>query len=250
VTSIARLAGLSAVAAGWLVHSGWVRLQYPDAARYPVQGIDVSHHQGPIDWPAVASRGLAFAYVKASEGGDWGDPKFEENWRGAQESGLAPGAYHYYSLCNPGAEQAANFIRVLARVRGPMLPPAVDLEFVGNCAARPSPAELSRELKAFSGRLERALGAKPVFYVTETFWARYHAAVPPAGELWVRSVYFRPERGFPGTWRFWQFASHARVPGIRGPVDLDVFCGSEDDWRKFLRERVRLQPDEPPGVGI
>lgn len=250
MTSFARLAGMSVVCAGWLLHSGWLRLQHPDVARYPVQGIDVSHHQDPIDWPKVARRGLAFAYVKASEGEAWGDPTFDDNWRGAQEAGLAVGAYHTYSFCKPGAEQAANFIRVLAGVRGPMLPPAVDLEFVGNCAERPAPEELAKELRAFSNRLQRALGAKPVFYVTEGFWGRYHATVPAGGELWVRSVLFRPERGFPDTWRFWQFASRARVPGIRGPVDLDVFCGSEDDWRRFLRERVRLQPDEPPGVGI
>ncbi|MBI5200497.1 MAG: lysozyme [Elusimicrobia bacterium] len=250
MTSLARLAGFSAVAAGWLVHAGWVRLQYPDPERYPVQGVDVSHHQGAIDWTAVAGRGLAFAYVKASEGGDLGDPAFERNWRGAQEAGLAAGAYHYYSFCKPGAEQAANFIRVLSRVRGPMLPPAVDLEFTGNCGDRPPPEDLARELKAFSGRVERALGAKPVFYVTGGFWERYRASIPPGGELWVRSVVLRPERGFPVEWRFWQFASRARVPGVKGPVDLDVFCGSEEDWRHYLRDRVMLTPDEPPGVGI
>lgn len=246
-----RLAGCCAVFAGYLYHAGWVRLQYPDAARYPVQGVDVSHHQGAIDWPTLASRRrLAFAYIKASEGGDRTDSRFEENWRGAQGAGLAPGAYHYFTLCGPGGEQAGNFLGRLARVRGPMLPPAIDLEFAGNCAERPSPAALARELRAFSDQLSRALGVRPVFYVTGSFWERYHAAVPVGAELWVRSVYLRPDRAFPGAWRFWQFAERARLPGVRGPVDLDVFCGSEDEWRRYLRERIRLQPDEAPGVRI
>lgn len=237
---MAKTAGLAALPTGCLFHAGWLRFQYPDARRYPVQGIDVSHHQGAIDWTATSRRGLAFAYVKASEGGDLADPRFEENWRGAQTAGLAPGAYHFFTFCRDGGAQATNFMRVLSGVRGPMLPPAVDLEFAGNCAARPAPQALARELRAFSDRVQRTIGARPVFYVTGSFWERYHAAVPEDAELWVRSVYFRPERGFPASWRFWQFASRARVPGVAGSVDLNVFCGSEDEWRRYLRERLRL----------
>lgn len=246
-----RLAGCCAVFTGYLYHAGWIRMQYPDAGRYPVQGLDVSRHQGAIDWPKLSASGkLSFVYIKASVGGDHADPRFEDNWHGAQEAGLAPGAYHYFTFCKPAGEQASHFLDRLARVRGPMLPPAVDLEFAGNCAARPAPAVLARELRAFSDRLYRALGVRPVFYVTGSFWERYHAAVPAGADLWVRSVFLRPERGFPEAWRFWQFAERARLPGIRGPVDLDVFCGSEDDWRRFLRERIRLQPDDSPGVRI
>src|SRR5689334_22820411 len=61
---------------------GWWRMNYPDPERFPVRGIDVSHHQGLIDWPTVAGEPhLAFVYVKATEGGDWTDPRFAENWR-------------------------------------------------------------------------------------------------------------------------------------------------------------------------
>lgn len=244
MTALAKTAGLGALLSGLLFQSGLVRLQYPDPSRYPVRGIDVSRHQGSIDWARVSRQRLAFAYIKASEGGDWVDPKFGENWRGAQEAGLAPGAYHFFTFCKGGAEQADQFLKVLSQVRGPMLPPAVDLEFGGNCAARPSPQDLARQLRVFTSRVERTLGARPVFYVTQSFWQRYHAAVP-RGELWVRSVYLRPERAFPGQWKFWQFASRGRVPGIRGPIDLNVFHGSEDEWRRYLRGRLKLQPDDP-----
>jgi lysozyme len=247
---ILKAAGMSGLALAYLLQSGWLRLQYPDSARYPVRGLDVSHHQGAVDWSAVSRQNLAFAYVKASEGGDWKDPRFEENWRGAQRAGLAPGAYHFFSFCQGGAAQARNFLEAIAPVNGPMLPPVVDLEFKGNCRARPSPMVLRRELDAFSLRVKSQLGAEPVLYVTESFLDAYRGALPPDSELWVRSVLFSPERAFGSAWRLWQFASRARVGGVRGPVDLDAFNGSEADWRLYLRERLKLKPDAGGGVDL
>ena len=67
----------------------------PDA--YAVHGIDVSRWQGPVDWPAVRSAGIAFAYIKATEGGDHADPRFPDNWQGAARAGVLvePGDVHY-----------------------------------------------------------------------------------------------------------------------------------------------------------
>src|SRR6478672_1526789 len=65
---------------------------------------------------------------------------FARNLAGAQAAGLVVGAYHFFTFCRPGAEQAANFLKAVPRDR-PMLPPAVDVEFVGNCEARPAVAD-------------------------------------------------------------------------------------------------------------
>jgi hypothetical protein len=59
----------------------------PFAATY-VQGVDVSRHQGPIDWNALARSDVRFAYIKATEGGDYVDPRFEVNWGGAGRAGF------------------------------------------------------------------------------------------------------------------------------------------------------------------
>ena len=75
------LAVLTAAFGGW-----WT----PWASRY-LQGVDVSWHQGAIDWRALAADNVAFAYIKATEGGDWADPRFAENWRGATAAGHRPG---------------------------------------------------------------------------------------------------------------------------------------------------------------
>ncbi len=61
-------------------------------------GIDVSGHQGLIDWRAVAADDIDFAYIKASEGGDFVDDMFARNWREAAAAGVDRGAYHFFTL--------------------------------------------------------------------------------------------------------------------------------------------------------
>src|SRR5262245_52462151 len=120
----------------------------PDRTIHPLRGIDVSHHQGVVDWGKVAKSDVVFAILKATEGGDYVDDTFARNLAGARAAGLVVGAYHFFTFCRPGAKQAANFLRVVPRDR-PMLPPVVDIEFGGNCTARPAVADLRRELTAF-----------------------------------------------------------------------------------------------------
>ena len=125
----------------------------PDRDAYPVRGIDVSNHQGPIDWRRVAADDVSFAIIKATEGGDWVDKSFARNFAAAKEAGLAIGAYHFFTFCRPGADQARNFIATVPRDRL-MLPPVIDVEFHGNCPRRPTPEELRVELTAFLGPVE------------------------------------------------------------------------------------------------
>src|ERR687883_942901 len=61
----------------------------------PIQGIDVSRHQGRIDWASVSAAGTQFAFIKATEGGDHMDERFLENWQGAKAAGIPRAAYHF-----------------------------------------------------------------------------------------------------------------------------------------------------------
>jgi len=71
------------------IYLGLARLNHPRLSEFPVQGIDVSHHQGEIDWARLAGPRVRFAYIKASEGATFRDPRFVANWRGAAT--LLPG---------------------------------------------------------------------------------------------------------------------------------------------------------------
>lgn len=205
----------------------------PAPDRYPVRGIDVSHHQGAIAWQAAARSGITFAYIKASEGGDFRDTLFEENARGAAEARLPVGAYHFFTFCREGALQAENFLAAMSTA-ALTLPPAVDLEYVGNCAERPSPAELRKELADFTARVRSKTGRAPLFYVTTAFMRSYSTALPDDAGIWIRSIFFHPDMIFHQPWTFWQFAARGRVDGVTGPVDLDVFNGTAEQWKAFL----------------
>lgn len=222
----ALLAVFAAALAAWL----WFRHYRADPDRHPVHGIDVSHHQGAIDWTKVAGDGVAFAYLKATEGGDHRDREFARNWREARAAGLAVGAYHFFTFCRPGADQAANVLAVLP-AEPDALPPAVDLEFGGNCGRVPDGAAMRRELDAFLAPVERAAGKPAILYVTPEFLAAYRGHLPARG-LWRRSILRAPDDTAP--WRLWQYHNRGRVDGIRGPVDLNVFDGDADAfavWR-------------------
>jgi lysozyme len=189
----------------------------PDRHRYPLRGIDVSHYQGPIDWPAVAHDDVAFAYVKASEGVGGRDAQFARNWRGAQRAGLRVGAYHYFIFCRSGGAQARNFLAV-APHRKSALPPAVDLEMPRSCPGRLKGPRMRRELEAFLTVVEAREHRHAVLYVTPEFFATYRASLPNR-PLWRRSILAKPTP----TWTFWQYRSEGRVAGIRTHVDLNVF---------------------------
>ena len=64
---------IALLVAAYAVWHGWLRFNYPSRARYPVRGVDVSHHQGAIDWARLRADGAELAYLKASEGAAWRD---------------------------------------------------------------------------------------------------------------------------------------------------------------------------------
>jgi lysozyme len=215
------LAGL----AGLGLERGWWRFNSPDTARFPVWGIDVSHHQGPVEWASVATEPhLAFAYVKATEGGDWVDRRFEENWRGARAAGLRVGAYHFFTFCRPAQQQAAHFLSVVPPETG-TLPPAVDVEFGGNCRNVPAHDVVLRELALFLHLVQKAWGRRPVLYVTPEAYRAFLQEGALDAPLWIRDVLREPRLPAPHTWAFWQFHHRGRVRGIPSPVDLNVFQG-------------------------
>lgn len=225
------LAGLAG-AAVWSLYQGIIRFNYPSLADYPVQGIDVSHHQGRIDWAKLKAPHVRFAYIKASEGGTFRDPMFAANWAGARGAGIVAGAYHFFTFCKSGAEQAANFLAVFAE-RSAQLPPAIDLEFGGNCGQRPSKAAFEQQLRDFLVELERRMGCRPLLYVTQEFYQAYVAGSFNDYALWVRNIYRRPVLHAEERWILWQYANRARLPGVATFIDLNAFSGTAAEFGKL-----------------
>lgn len=196
----------------------------PTRERVRHLGIDASHHQGAIDWDAVADDGISFAYLKATEGATFTDPMFATNAAEAFDLGIEVAGYHYFSLCTPGDEQAEHFVSVIDAAPPGWLPPAVDVELLGSCSTPPPRDALLAEIRAFLDVVERRTGQRPVVYLFPDFEEEYGAAAELADyRMWVRDLDSRPERD----WWVWQQTDSGSVDGVDGPVDVNVLFRRE-----------------------
>lgn len=202
---------------------------------YPVHGIDASRWQQNIDWPVARRAGVNFAFLKATEGGDLADPMFDTHRRGAEAAGVPWGAYHYYYFCRSAESQARWFIRNVPK--GAPLPHVLDMEWTPRsrtCRHRPPGDEVRREADRFLDMLERHYGRRPVVYTTVDFYRDTGIGGLRGTEFWLRSVAAHPSESYRGAyWMFWQYSGTGRVPGIEGPVDLNVFRGTPEAWVRW-----------------
>lgn len=204
----------------------------PQAGDY-IQGVDVARYQGDINWPELARQDIRFAWIKASEGGDYVDPKFEQNWQGAQAAGVLRGAYHFFTLCKAPEAQAANFLRVMGDPSG-ALPPVIDLEHMGPCREQAQLSDPAASAKKFMDIIEAQTGARPIIYTTRQFHDRYLKDWKEE-RFWVRSI-MRPPRFRAKEWLIWQHHNAGRLRGVEGEIDLNAFRGSEAELRALVSE--------------
>lgn len=215
-----------------------VREASPGHHAHEVHGIDVAKYQGEIDWQAVKAAGVGFAFIKATEGADRMDDRFQANWAGARAAGIPRGAYHFSYWCTPMEQQFEAFRRVVP-VEPDAMPPVLDLEWnfqSPTCPRKVDKAHALAEVRKFLRLAEAHYRKKPIIYVEIPFYRDILAD----GELseypiWVRSVAAPPQARYPGRrWAFWQYSAKGRVPGIKPLVDRNVFAGSRSEWRRLV----------------
>jgi lysozyme len=206
-----------------------------------VEGVDVSNHQGAIDWQSLARDNVHFAYIKASEGGDFVDERFAENWRASLEAGLYVGGYHFFTLCRPGLDQARNFAAVLPDDGPRVLPPAVDLEHMGPCRKGPTIENVEAEVEAFLAAMETLQGERPILYTTREFHDA-HLTNVTGEKFWLRSLFRKPDFR-EKEWLFWQHHNRASKRGVQVPIDLNSFRGDAKALAAFAAKRhARAMP--------
>ena len=201
-----------------------------------VHGVDISRWQGDIDWAKLRGQGANFVYIKATDGGDHLDPMFRKNWRDAEKAGLKRGAYHFFYWCRTAREQADWFIRNVPKVKG-ALPPVIDVEWnhTSNCKKRPSRENVLEKMQVFMDKLEAHYGQRPVIYTAPDFYADNLKGAFKNHPFWLRSVAAHPSKVYPGRdWVFWQYSGSGLSHGVEGRIDLNVFHGDENAWRKWL----------------
>ena len=197
-----------------------------DARTVQLDGIDVSHHNGKINWRKVAeNENIKFVYIKATEGATHRDSRFKVNAKEARKAGLEVGAYHYLTCKTSVEAQFKNFQKTVAGLDLTLIP-MVDVESSGmtdNNHRELSPAEISKLLKAFCRLVEEHYGRKPVIYASSYYFRKALSNDFADYYLWANGYYGKPYIGQKGRAGIWQFTEHGHLDGIPNPVDLNRF---------------------------
>lgn len=201
---------------------------------YQIHGFDVSHYQGKINWDKVRQGSLdgcpvRFVMIKATEGSDLVDSRFEYNFYEAREHGLIRGAYHFWSNKSSAREQALHFMNTVHLLPGD-LPPILDIERIPEGT---DIEDFQREILTWLHALEEKYDTKPIIYTYYKFHERYlNKPVFEDYPFWI-AHYYVSEMKYTGPWKFWQHTDLGRLPGIQGNIDLNIYNGSYYDLQKL-----------------
>jgi lysozyme len=205
-----------------------------------IQGIDVSHYQGNIDWTKVKSAGMAFAYTKATESTSSTDSQFSVNWPAIKSAGLLRGAYHFFHGDQDGTAQANHFLDVVGNLSGD-LPPVIDIESTSNG----SDSQIVSGVQAWLDVVQQSAGIVPMIYTVASFWNDHLNSSFGNYPLWIANYGVSSPKLPTGwsNWNFWQYSQSGTVNGISGNVDMDYFNGSMDQLQAFAGSSATSQPD-------
>lgn len=181
-----------------------------------MEGIDVSHYQGSIDWDAVANgTQISYVYLKATEGAALVDNTYERNLQEARRVGLSVGSYHFY---RPNVDWKQQFDNMTAVVKADDqdLVPIIDIEHRGSV----SEETFINDLKSFVEKVTDFYGKKPLLYTYHNFYNRYLTGVFSDYHFMIaRYRSDSPTLDDGKDYIMWQYTSTGSIPGIRGNVD-------------------------------
>ena len=200
-----------------------------------LQGIDISHFQGDINWQIFTKNHFDFVFVKATGGETFVDPKFSSNWHALRTTHLARGAYHFFYASDDPKKQAEHFLATIGKLKPTDLPPVLDVEITDHSDAQ----TILNGVLTWLETIEDETGRLPIIYSGISFakqylndeklskyplWiADYNKTLPPLPEPWQKQG-----------WKFWQYTETGHALGINGNVDHSYFNGSKDDLSSFI----------------
>ena len=177
-------------------------------------GIDVSHHQGDIDWSLVGTdKNIQFVYIKATEGATHKDKRYSKNIQGAKSNGLLVGSYHYLRNTSCISQQFINFSSLVDKNMQDLIP-MVDVE-----------DKVDKDsIQLFCELIKKHYGKYPMIYGTNSSFNKYCA--PYFNNFYLMIGRYDTEAPVikgKGHYNIWQFSEKGRIKGIPRDVDLNRF---------------------------
>lgn len=242
------------------------------ATRADLLGVDVSTHQGFVNWNSMKSAGVDFGFIKATEGVDFIDNRFVQNMNGARDAGVPIGPYHYArpdsavgSISDPVKADAVNEANDFVDLIKPYyddwpsdyLRPVLDVEELPATAAINTVSEqrtyLSAWIRDFNDVVQDRLGVDVILYTNGNYANNYLTSDIAELDLWFAKPTGSPfsspptasNLGIWDDWAFWQYSWTGNLGG-ESPLDLNTFEGTEGDLQAFFFDGVSV-PDPPVG---
>ncbi|MEU5162447.1 lysozyme [Streptomyces sp. NPDC020875] len=206
----------------------------PLSLRAPqTEGVDVSSHQGNVDWPALWSSGVRWAYNKATEGTYYKNPYFPQQYNGSYNIGMVRGAYHFATPdTTSGTAQADYFVDNGGGWSrdGKTLPGALDIEWnpYGAACYGKTQSQMVGWIRDFLNRYRARTGRHAVIYTATSWWTQCtgnHSGFGASNPLWIARYNTTPGT-LPAGWDFhtmWQYTSSGPIVG-----DHNKFNGALD----------------------
>lgn len=188
---------------------------------FPSFGIDVSHHQGEIDWEKLFVNErydtiIQFVYCKATEGSDHLDSRWASNHTLLQKLNIPHGAYHFFSPKSPPRPQAKHFLANWKKSNLD-LPPVLDVESEGF-----SDKDLIAKMKIWLTEIENQSGMRPIIYTSLHFFETKFKRDFPDYKFWIAAYSRKPDCMDDSRIIHWQYSETGELPGISEKVDFNV----------------------------
>lgn len=188
------------------------------------QGIDVSHHQGRINWDEVArDPQVTYVYLKATEGVAMTDDTYRYNFQECKRKGIKVGSYIFFRPNLPARAQFDLFVSRVETKKQDLLP-MVDVEVIKGVSVD----LLQARLLELCELLEKEYGKKPLIYTGKNFYNNYiHSNPRLRGYKYFIAAYspIEPTLTNNTDYVMWQYSATGTVRGIRGNVDMSRFVG-------------------------
>ena len=189
------------------------------------QGIDVSEHQGRIDWDAVKASGIDFAILRVGFGapsfGGRVDYQFNRNISECERLGIPYGVYVYsYAFDNQQAADEASMVINCLSGHNPRLPVYYDLED-NSIIANGRQTGIALRAQVFCNRISAA-GYEPGIYANLNWFNNILTDSVFKSSSWDHWIaQYNSQCDYTGNYSFWQYKSNGKVPGINGNVDMN-----------------------------
>lgn len=192
-----------------------------------LKGIDVSKHNGKIDWKKVKQDGVKFAMIRMGVGSDLksqDDPRFEENVKGCESVGIPWGAYLYsYALNTQQAQSELKHALRLLKGKNPTFPIAFDMEDADGYKKKhgmPSNSRLVDICETFLTGIEKA-GYYAILYASRS-WLENQLKSSKLNKFDKWLAEWNTSPSYKGDYSMWQYTENGIVKGINGYVDMNI----------------------------